>query len=171
VCAIFRNLQLGLIIGFFAVVFIYFQPFLSDICLKNTAKALKLEDIVLAEGKVTYFSPNQEIQGKLYLTKKHLAFVFNNEIDFIFPVEKIIKIKEEIEGYDQEIILELNPLLERKFANLPQIAHMITNLACLSKGVIFFTVEQSIFNNEFALRVTNPSLWANQVFKLRSRAQ
>ena len=104
------------------------------------------------------------------MTQNHLAFVVNNEIDFIFPVENIIKVKKEIEGYE-EIIFEFNSLLERKSANLPQIAHLITNLACLSQGVIYFTVGQSIFNNEFALRVTNPSLWVNQVVKLKSRAQ
>jgi hypothetical protein len=170
VVAFFRSVWLGLTIGLLSAVLIYLQPVFSDIFLKNTAKALKLEEIILAEGKVTYFSRNEEMQGMLFLTRKYLAFVFNNKIDFIFPVENIIKVKEKIDEYDREVSFEFASLLDRRSANLEQILNVVSNLACLSSGLFLLSVGQSIFQNEFVFRVTYPSLWIKKIASLKSRA-
>ncbi|NLT95202.1 MAG: hypothetical protein GXW85_06640 [Clostridia bacterium] len=168
--AITRNVRSGLILGLFALIIIYLQPVFSDACLKNTARALKLEDVILAEGKVIYFSGNEELQGKLFLTAKYFAFVFNNKIDFFVPIEKIIKIKEELEEVDREIIADLSPLFERKTANTRELSQMLSDLACWEKGLIYLTVGQSFFRNEFVFRVTHPVLWVKKITMLKSRA-
>lgn len=165
--AAFISPWLGLVLGFVAFGMIFLQPAFSDICLKNTAQALGLENIYLAEGKVTYHTRSQEIQGKLFLSRKDLVFVFNNAIDFSLPVEKILKVEADMEAIDQESISEVNQMFEKRSPNLSQVTSMVTYLPGLASGLLQVTVKQSIFSNEFTFEVTNPTLWVKKIIELK----
>ena len=95
--AAFVNPWAGIIIGLTAFIFIFFQPFFSDCCLKNTAKDLGLEKILVAEGNIKYYSRSLDLKGKLYLCKDGITFVINNKVDLFIPVKKILKVQGETE--------------------------------------------------------------------------
>ncbi|KJS81436.1 MAG: hypothetical protein JM58_16710 [Peptococcaceae bacterium BICA1-8] len=168
--AAFVNPWAGIIIGLTAFIFIFFQPFFSDCCLKNTAKDLGLEKILLAEGNVKYYSRSLDLTGKLYLCRDKITFVINNKVDIILPVEKILKVQGETEQIDEEA-LKLTPMFERRSPNLPQVTQMVTEIAVLNCGILQITVEQSIFSNEFCFEVSDINLWVKKVIELqKSRA-
>jgi len=170
--AAFINPWSGPFIGLVAFIGIFLQPRFSDLCLKNTAQALGLGKIILGEGKVNYQSRSMELSGKLFLDRENLFFVIDNKIDFSLPVEKIIKVKGEIEEYNREALLELTPVFERKSPNLPQVTAMVANLASVSNGLLQVTIKQDTFQNQFSFTVTNPSLWVKKIDEiLKSRAQ
>jgi hypothetical protein len=158
----FISLYSGLIIGTLTFLFVFLKPYFSDICLKNTAEDLGINHILLAEGKVKYHTGSEEVVGKLFLTKEKIVFVYNNLIDFQFPLTKIIRVKSE------EKIIDFNnsrltSILQEKSSNLAQVSAMYIDLAHLSSGKFYITVQQSIFINDFSFTVSNPSLWVKVI--------
>lgn len=161
----------GILIGLVSFFIIFLQPFFSDICLKNTAKALSIGDIILAEGRVTYYTRSPEMEGKLFLSKEKLVFVSSNQIDFFLPIEKITKVEGEKKVNTEETNTEIAQVFERKSANLPQFTAMVPDLLGLSFGELRVSLSQNIFSNKFSFEVSNPSLWAKTINELlKSRA-
>lgn len=164
----FINPRSGWILGVIIFFFVYCQPLLSKTCLKNTARALDLGEIFIAEGQVLYHTLSQEQKGKLFLNKEKLIFVRDNQIDFSLKVENILRIEEEFEEKNQDEILKLTQTLKKKSPNLPQVTEMVSDLTFLSSGSLKLSVQQSFFCNEFCFKVTNPTLWVKIIEKLKT---
>jgi hypothetical protein len=162
----FSNPWLGMFLGILGFAFTYFQPFFSDICLKNTALALNINEVILAEGKVTYESKNTIIQGKLFLNTHSLVFVVNNSVDFSLALKGIIGVEIENGEINTETINQLTSILERKSPNLPQFTTLVNQLAENSSGVLKITVKQKVFVNTYYFEVSNPFLWVKKLKQL-----
>jgi len=171
VAAAFIDPWSGPVIGLAAFLIIFLQPLFSDLCLRNTARALDLGEIVLAEGKVTYLTRSSELIGKLFVTSENLVFVTNNQIDFALSLGKIVKVESKFTETDEDTMGQLMPMLEKKSPNLPQVTALVLDLTSMASGCLIITIRQSIFSNEFAFLVTNPALWRKTINDiLQSRA-
>ncbi|MFZ5943859.1 MAG: hypothetical protein ACOYVD_07095 [Bacillota bacterium] len=160
------NYNLGILMAILVFLLTYHLPFISDICLKNTAEAFGIKDTILSEGKVKYLG-NNLISGKLYLTTSKLIFINHNKIEFSLLLTDVaeVLINEKDEKAQKEI-KRLQPMLEHKSPNLPQLTSMVSMLTNLSQGIIKIKMEGLLFKSDFNFEVSRPDLWANHITRL-----
>ncbi len=161
----FGNLKLGLLAMVIGSILIFFQPYFSEQCLRNTAQELGLSPIVLAEGKVVYFGKNDLYQGKLFLTKNELVFVEDNKIDFKISLALIDGVSVKKETNDVQI-KDLKPVLEKGSPNLVDLTIMLNSLLA-EEGQLVIKVKNSFFSHNYYFQVTVPEYWCQQIIAIK----
>lgn len=156
---------LGGIVGFTAIIA---QPLLSDICLKNTATALQLGEVILAEGKVKYYNRTGIISGKLFLCSDKILFLVENKVDVVIPLKSVeyVEMKSQSENHLADT-KELGVILEKNYPNLYQLVTMVNSLADNSSGLIKLKVKDRVFSNCFSFEVSTPKLWLSKIKELK----
>lgn len=157
---------LGIIIGLVSFSAIFFQPYLSDLCLQNTAEGLKLVPIICAEGKVVYIGSNYNNIGKLFLNSENLVYVIDNQIDFYLPLSSIVTVKVEKMNESkaiEQLEKEYAPMLELKSPNLPQLVSLVGKISDQSTGCLMVKSKKNIFYNTYYFQVTYPFLWQKNI--------
>ncbi|MFZ7103145.1 MAG: hypothetical protein ACOWWO_10905 [Peptococcaceae bacterium] len=164
----FTNYYLGIIGGIVGFISVFWQPWLSDLCLKNTAHALKLGRIILGEGKVRYYSRENCIcQGKLFLSRDTITFVVNNRIDVVLPLVYINSAAIKQPDLTQADTVDMDTVFVRKPPNLSQVVTMVSALAAVSPGALKIEVKHSTFTNYFYFEVSNPKLWLQKINEMK----